>query len=221
MPASTTAILFDLDGTLIDTAPDFHRVLNLQRKRHGLPDLEYSAVRRTVSDGARALIRLSFGIAPDDLGFNELRQELLDLYLEDIAVESKLFDGFEKVLNALEEAKIPWGIVTNKPRLYSEALLSQMNLEQRLGILVCPDDVSLTKPHPEPLLKAADHLQRESSKCWYVGDHQRDIEAGRRARMTTVAAAYGYVPGQEDVRDWQADYIVDKPQDLIPLIFSP
>jgi N-acetyl-D-muramate 6-phosphate phosphatase len=216
--SNPAAILFDLDGTLIDTAPDFQRAVNTQRQRHSLKNMDLSQIRQHVSEGARALIKLSFAIDEAHADFETLRQELLTLYLDQIAVESRLFEGFEKVLGAMEANGMPWGIVTNKPRLYSEALLAQLGLDSRSATLICPDDVSHTKPHPEPLFMAAKHLQKSATDIWYVGDHGRDIEAGRRAGMKTFAAAYGYIPAGESVTDWQADHIINDPRDLLAML---
>lgn len=212
------AILFDLDGTLIDTAPDFYRAVNLQRQRHQLNVMALDQVRQVVSEGSKALIRVSFGVDELHHEFDELRQELLKDYLDHIAVESKMFNGFKTVLAKFEDHALPWGIVTNKPRLYSEALLHQLALNPPPATLVCPDDVTHTKPHPEPLLLAARELDRQASDIWYVGDHGRDIEAGRRAGMATLAAAYGYIPDGESVNDWQADHVIDNPLDLLDLL---
>jgi len=219
MPLSTpAALLFDLDGTLIDTAADFHRAVNRQRERHRLQPLEITTVRQNVSEGSKALIRVSFAIKDDHHDFDRLRQELLTDYLANIAVDSQLFSGFEHVLSVMEASSLPWGIVTNKPRLYAEALLEQLGLITRSAALVCPDDVSRTKPHPEPLLKAADQLQQPAQQIWYVGDHARDIEAGRSAGMRTIAAAYGYIPAGESVEDWRADHVIDSPSDLLTML---
>lgn len=211
-------ILFDLDGTLIDTAPDFFRTLNIQRALYGLDSIAFKSVRKTVSDGARALIRLSFDITEDHPDFELLRQEMLTIYLDQLAVDSRLFEGFDDVLETMEARGIRWGIVTNKPRIYSERLLEQLGLSKRIATLICPDDVRKTKPHPEPLFKAADLMETMIDDIWYVGDHGRDIEAGKRAGMKTVAAAYGYVTSAETVASWQADHIINSPTDLLSLI---
>ncbi|WP_020410382.1 HAD family hydrolase [Hahella ganghwensis] len=212
-------ILFDLDGTLIDTAPDFHRVLNIHRNRHGLEALAFPVVRQAVSEGARAMVKLGFDVSEDHPDFAALRQEFLDLYLDNICIDSGLFPGFAPLLEDLDKRGISWGIVTNKPRLYSEALLEALGLAS-IAVLVCPDDVTRTKPDPEPLLKAATTLDLPPSSLWYVGDHVRDIEAGRNAGMKTVAAAYGYIPGHDNIENWSADYIIRQPQDLSSLLMA-
>ncbi|GAA3950073.1 HAD-IA family hydrolase [Allohahella marinimesophila] len=209
------AVLFDLDGCLIDTAPDFHRVVNLQRERYQRAPLDYSQVRPVVSSGARALIGLSFGIDDSHHSYSEKRQELLDLYLEFIRVDSQLFEGLEAVIESIERKGIKWGIVTNKPRVYAEALLKAMEQDIQCGVLVCPDDVSRTKPDPEPLFLASQLLGVEPSACWYLGDHVRDIQAGNAAGMLTIATAYGYVDAGEDPAAWDADLCIHTPDELL------
>lgn len=213
MSKTYQAILFDLDGTLIDTAGDFIAVLNQMRSAAHLPLLEEHAIRAVVSDGARAMIKLAFGIEENDPKFASIRQQFLDLYLENIANHSHLFPGLEQLLAWCQAQQIPWGIVTNKPRLYSEALLEKLNLAH-LGTLVCPDDVKHAKPHPEPMLKACAQLGITPEQCLYVGDHVRDIDAGKNANMPTIAAGYGYVHTADSALSWQADWTVQSSIDL-------
>lgn len=209
------AVLFDLDGTLVDTAPDFVRVLNAVRLRHDRPALPYDTVRAVVSAGARAMVQTGFPeYGPESPEFLALRNEFLDLYARELAVESRLFDGMAALLAALEGRNIPWGIVTNKPRIYSEPLLAGLALDRRCAVLVCPDDVSRTKPDPEPMLLACRQLAVAPSRTVYVGDHVRDIEAGRNAGMPTVAAAWGYIAPGESADDWEADFRADRVADL-------
>ncbi len=214
------AVFFDLDGTLLDTAPDFIRVVNLQRTRHGLAPLPTEQIRNTVSNGARALILLSFGLKEGDADFKVLHQELLDLYLDNLAVETCLFPGMSALLEQLETHGLPWGIVTNKPRRYTDPLLQQLGLDTRTAVTLCPDDVKNTKPHPEPLLKAAGVVNCPPATCWYVGDHERDILSGKAAGMTTIAARYGYLESPAAAQDWLADYIIDHPSELLDLFQS-
>lgn len=211
---SVEAVLFDLDGTLLDTAPDFVRVVNLQRQLYALEALEQDLIRASVSNGARALIELSFGFGPDHQDFPSRLQELLDLYYKDIAVETCLFPGMDRLLQFLEQNDLPWGIVTNKPRRFSEILLQKLDLEQRCSILVCPDDVTHRKPHPEPMWLACSTIQCEPTRTIYVGDHVRDIEAGRAAGMYTVAARYGYLSSPDEALAWAADLVIDHPDEL-------
>lgn len=212
------AVLFDLDGTLIDTAPDFVRCLNAVRERYNLPHLPEPEIREAVSDGARAMIQVGFGLSPDDEDYFDRHSEFLDLYESEVAVETRLFPKMDAVLAWLEEKRIPWGIVTNKPRRFSVPLLHALDLSDRCDTLICPDDVTERKPHPESLLLATELLNVEPKNCIYIGDHVRDIEAGRRAGMTTIAARYGYVRHPGSIKDWQADYIVDSAGHLLDLL---
>lgn len=211
-------VLFDLDGTLIDTAEDFILCLNDLRHESGLDPLPPSEIRKVVSDGARAMIRLGFDITESNPDFEIKKQQFLDLYLNNIARKSQLFNSLNETLIWCEEQNIPWGVVTNKPRLYSEALLKALGLDKRISTLVCPDDVTKTKPDPEPLFKACGDIQLLPEKCLYVGDHARDIEAGQHANMPTVAAAYGYVHSSNEAESWQATWCIESPQELSSLL---
>lgn len=212
------AVLFDLDGTLIDTAEDFIACLNDMRAEHQLSPLPEDDIRKVVSDGARAMIKLAFDIDTSDSDFDAKRQRFLDLYLDNIARKSQLFSGLDAVIDWCDSQNIPWGIVTNKPRLYSEALLKKLNLDQRLHTLVCPDDVSQTKPNPEPMYKACKEMNLAAEQCIYVGDHARDIEAGKRANMATIAAGYGYVHADDEAESWQADWCIQQSEQLLGLL---
>lgn len=205
------AVLFDLDGTLIDTAPDFIRIIRLLCADAGIEAPSDALIRSQVSEGARAMVKL---VRPDlELNSEELltlRQRFLQIYAENIAVDTCLFAGMDALLKQLEAYDIPWGIVTNKPRGLSELLLAALDLSQRCAVLVCPDDVTHTKPDPEPMFLAAQQLDLAAEHIVYVGDHPRDIDAGRAASMLTILAAYGYLPPEhrDDLNAWQADYIV-------------
>lgn len=213
-----SSVLFDLDGTLIDTAPDFVRCLNVIRKRYGLHALPEHQIRQVVSEGARAMIMLGFDLSPDDEDYFDRHSEFLDLYEDEVAVDTRLFPGMEAVLQKLETDGIPWGIVTNKPRRFSVPLLHALRLHDRCDALVCPDDVEHRKPHPESLQLAC-HLMGVSTEGGiYVGDHIRDIEAGRRAGMKTIAARYGYIQHPSIIEEWEADAIIDSAKDLEALL---
>jgi len=203
------AVLFDLDGTLLDTAPDFIRVVNQQRLLHNQDTLAPHLIRETVSNGARALIKLAFNLEAGDEDFINRHTELLALYEESIAEETVFFPGIDLFLKQLEENSIPWGIVTNKPSRSTLPLLERLKLNNRCSVTVCPDDVTHSKPHPEPLLLACDKLNCSPDRSIYIGDHERDIEAGRSAGMITIAARYGYIDTPERVDDWNADLIID------------
>lgn len=218
LPRPPSAMLFDLDGTLIDTAPDFIRCLNHLRREHQLAPLPADGIRPHVSDGARAMIRLGFGLEPDDPGYRERHARFLDLYEAGICEETELFTGMDRLLGALEDAGVPWGIVTNKPVRFAEPLLAALALESRCSALICPDHVTERKPSPEGLHLACRHMGAAPDKGIYVGDHARDIEAGRNAGMVTVAVRYGYILRPEEVDLWQADHTVDTVDELVKLI---
>ena len=206
------AVLFDLDGTLIDTAKDFIRIIQQMCREKGVDVVDADLIRSQVSEGARAMVKLVYPeLDVKDSVFLAHRQRFLDTYGADIAVDTDLFDGMNTLLLDLEEKGIPWGIVTNKPRWLSESLLSALNLNERCAVLVCPEDVTQTKPDPEPMYLAAKQINIAAEQCIYVGDHPRDIDAGRAAGMYTILAAYGYLPfaHKDDLTAWRADCIVN------------
>lgn len=219
--APVKAVLFDLDGTLIDTAPDFIRIINLLCADAGIEAPSNALIRAQVSEGARAMVKL---VRPDlDLNSEDLlllRQRFLQIYAENIAVDTCLFPDMDALLKQLEQHDIAWGIVTNKPRGLSELLLAALDLTARCAVLVCPDDVTHTKPHPEPMHLAAQQLGIAPGHIVYVGDHPRDIDAGRAAGMPTILAAYGYLPPEhrDDLSAWQADYIVQDVPEMAALL---
>ena len=215
------AVLFDLDGTLIDTAADFIRIIQDMCRDKQCDVVAADLIRTQVSEGARAMVKLVYPeLDVEDPVFLAHRQRFLDVYGDDIAVETDLFEGMYPLLEALESQNIPWGIVTNKPRWLSEALLKALNLTERCAVLVCPEDVSKTKPDPEPMYLAAKRIQIQPEDCIYVGDHPRDIDAGRHAQMYTILAAYGYLPLQhkDDLTACQAYCIVNTVAELQQVI---
>lgn len=212
------AVLFDLDGTLIDTAPDFIRILNDLRAEHQLPPLPANIIRQQVSNGARAMVELGFNIKEGENGFEPLRQRFLDLYLEGLAVDTSLFPGLESLLQKLEANNIPWGIVTNKPVRYTTPLLQQLGLSERCAIAICPDHVENRKPHPEPIFKACEFINARPDNTIYVGDHQRDIESGNNAGNLTIAVTWGYIPPDQNPNNWDADHVFDSAEELTRLI---
>lgn len=219
------AVLFDLDGTLIDTAPDFIRIIKLMCAKHNHPCPTDTAIREQVSAGARAMVRLMFGdelmnVAGTDERMLAYRQEFLDLYEQDICVDSRLFDGLDSLLDTLENKGVAWGIVTNKPRYLAENLLDKLDLTDRCAVLVCPDDVANTKPDPEPMFLACKKLNIDPKNCIYVGDHIRDIQAGRVSGMMTVAVGFGYIVPDENPHEWGADKVVDTPDELGRLVLG-
>ena len=208
------ALLLDLDGTLLDTAPDMGGALNLLRAEHGLEPLPASAIRQVVSHGAMRLVRLGFPSADGDV-FESLRLRFLDLYAANLALGTRLFPGFEAVLDALESRGQPWGIVTNKPGWLTAPLLASLGLDGRAACAVSGDTVAERKPHPLPLLHAARLIGVDPAACVYVGDAERDIQAGRAAGMTTVVAAYGYLERDEDPLQWEPHGVVQEPIELL------
>ena len=220
MPAKTEALLFDLDGTLIDSAADFIYVLNEQRYKYGFDPLDGQLIRNSVSNGARALIKLAFGGSEGESAFEQHKQELLEEYFRIVGEHAKLFEGMNDVLVACETQNIPWGIITNKPRRFSEELLLKLNLTKRCSLLLCPDDVSHPKPSPESMLVAAKKLGIRLENSVYVGDHERDIASGNAANMITVAAEYGYIENKPDLLEWRADHIIQHPLQLKPLFLA-
>jgi phosphoglycolate phosphatase len=208
------AVLFDLDGTLLDTAPDMIGALNAVRCEEGEAELAFGALREHVSHGAPALIRLGFpGV--DESRFERLRARFLERYRERVADETRLFPGAEQVLMHLERRALPWGIVTNKPGWLTEPLLAALGLRERLACLVCGDTLAERKPHPRPLLHAAETMRLAPAECVYVGDARRDLEAAQAAGMRGVVAAFGYVGADGDCDRWPAEAWLQSPADLI------
>ncbi|QBM16576.1 N-acetylmuramic acid 6-phosphate phosphatase [Marinobacter sp. JH2] len=213
-----SAVLFDLDGTLIDTAADFIRCLNQLRQQHELDPLPAEYIRRSVSNGARAMVRLGFNLEPEHDGYLDKHAAFLDLYEAGVAVETTLFEGMNDLLLELEAKNIPWGIVTNKPVRFAAPLIEALGLQERCATLICPDHVAEPKPHPEPMFLACKEINAVPDQAIYVGDHVRDIEAGRNAGMYTIAVRYGYIEEPETVDLWQADAIADTVSDLVKLL---
>lgn len=215
------AVLFDLDGTLIDTAPDFVRIIKELCVEANVEPISDDLIRVQVSEGSKAMVRLFHPELSDDSPeLTGYRNEFLRRYAANIAVDTTLFAGMDVVLHDLESRNIPWGIVTNKPRSLSVALLDALNLTQRCAVLVCPDDVKQTKPDPEPMYLAASKIGIKPEHIIYVGDHPRDIDAGRAAGMKTVLAAYGYLTPElaADLASWHADFIIQQPIELKTLL---
>lgn len=208
------ALLLDLDGTLLDTAPDMGGALNRLRAEHGLEPLPAAVIRPVVSHGAMRLVRLGFPSAEGD-AFESLRRRFLELYAANLALGTRLFPGFEAVLDALESRDQPWGIVTNKPGWLTAPLLASLGLDRRAACAVSGDTVAERKPHPLPLLHAARLIGVDPAACVYVGDAERDIQAGRAAGMTTVVAAYGYLERNEDPLQWEPHGVVQQPVELL------
>ncbi|HLS98243.1 MAG TPA: HAD-IA family hydrolase [Porticoccaceae bacterium] len=219
MPHRHDAVLFDLDGTLLDTAPDFVTAINRVLAERGLPPHPESMVRAAVSHGSAGLIAATFDLEASHPDFEPLRQALLAHYRTCLTDETRLFPGMERVLEALAVRGIPWGIVTNKPAQYTDAIVARLPWPSPPATVICPDHVTRTKPDPEPVLLACRQLDLAPGRAIYVGDHLRDIEAGRGAGTATVAAAYGYLDADENPAEWGADHIIERADQLIDILF--
>lgn len=218
--AKPAAVLFDLDGTLIDTAPDFHQVINRLLAENQRPPVSYEFLRRYVSNGARAMVGAAFNIDEQSTGFDQLHQRMLEIYLQHLDVDTRPFPGITDLLNWFGEQEIPWGIVTNKPELYTTPVMNGLNLTPAASSVICPDHVSQKKPDPEALFLACQQIGVDANQCIYIGDHQRDIEAGQRAGMLTIAVSYGYIDEDEDINNWNSDHQVDHASEIRPLLES-
>ncbi|MBL8251783.1 MAG: phosphoglycolate phosphatase [Candidatus Competibacter sp.] len=212
---SLACVLFDLDGTLVDTAPDLAAALNRLRAERELAPVPVEAIRPTVSQGSPGMLKTAFGVLPDDPLYPELNQRFLRSYRSAIAVESALFSGMAEVLAHLESRAIPWGVVTNKPAWLTEPLLEGLALRSRAACVVSGDTLDKAKPDPEPLLYACERLATSPQRSLYVGDAERDIVAGKRAGMRTLVAGFGYLSAEDRPERWGADGLLDRPDDLL------
>ncbi len=209
------AVLFDLDGTVADTAPDLCGALNRQLARHGKQPISLEQVRVEASNGARGLLKLGFGIASIDSEYEGMREEFLDLYAENLCKETQLFPGIAELLSALEARIIPWGIVTNKPSRFTLPLLQALGLKRRAVVVISGDDTNHSKPHPEPLLTACRKINVLPQNCLYLGDDLRDVQASRAAGMLPIVAGYGYLGSHSHPDTWEADGIIQHPGNLL------
>lgn len=212
-------VFFDLDGTLADTAPDLVAAANQLLVARNLAPKQYEVLRPCASAGARGLIGGAFGINPEHPDFIPLRDEFFTNYEKALLVNSVIFEGVDHLLDQLDQAKLPWGIVTNKSERFTNPLTDLMGLRQRAVSTVSGDTTPHSKPHPEPILHAARIANIDPSKSVYVGDDIRDIVAGKAAGMQTIAAAYGYCGCEEPPEAWGADYLVRHPLELLEIIF--
>lgn len=210
-----TLVLFDLDGTLADTAPDLAATANRMRASRGLAPLPYAELRPLASQGARGLIGRSFGVVPGDAAFLALREEFFGAYEAALCVHTRLFDGMHAVLDAIEQRQARWGIVTNKIARFTTPLLDALGLTERASCVVSGDSTPHTKPHPAPLQHALDLCGVAAAAAVYVGDDLRDVQAGRAARVRTIAVRYGYLGDGEPIERWGADRIIDTPDELL------
>lgn len=215
MNKTHTTVLFDLDGTLLDTAPDLANALNAVLRANDRQALPFEVIRPVVSHGGNALIELGFGLKPGQPGFEPLRRQLLDYYENNIARETRLFPGMDTVLEHIESGGLKWGVVTNKPGWLTDPLMDALQLSGRAASIVSGDTLKERKPHPAPLLHACRLIGAEPQHCLYVGDAERDIQAGHNAGMTTLVALFGYLLESDRPETWGATALIRQPQDII------
>ena len=210
-----TTILFDLDGTLLDTAPDMAFALNKLRAANHLPDLPLSIIRPHVGYGSKALLNVGFDVNENDPRYPSLLEAFFNLYQTHLADSTQLFAGMENVLNHLDNLSMPWGIVTNKPERFTLDILKKLNLLERTACVICGDSLAKRKPDPDPILHACELIQQEPMKCLYVGDTEIDVIASKAAGTQSLVALYGYIGTEEDPAKWQADGYVHSPHEII------
>jgi N-acetyl-D-muramate 6-phosphate phosphatase len=215
---SARAVLFDLDGTLIDSAPDLAGVGNDMRIARGLAPYPLAHFRAMVGSGARGMVGRAFGVGPQEEAFAGLRDEFLQRYEARMTQATRVFDGIAAVLDAFDARSLPWGIVTNKATRFADPLVRALGLLPRAAALVCGDTTPHAKPHPEPLLEAARRVGVDAGDCIYVGDDLRDVQAGRAAGMATVAVHWGYLGEGDAIETWGADHLAHTPADLLKLL---
>ncbi len=212
------AVLFDLDGTLIDSAPDLGAAADKMRLDRGLPSLPYELYRPMAGAGARGMLGVGFGLVPESPQFESMREEFFRNYESCMTERTYAFDGVQQLIDSLRAACMPWGVVTNKSMRFTDPLTRQMPLFATAGAIVSGDTTPHAKPHPAPLLEAAARMGVPPGHCVYVGDDERDIIAGKAAGMKTVAACYGYLGASSETRHWQADAQINSPLELLKLL---
>ncbi len=212
---SIKTVLFDLDGTLADTAPDLADALNFTLRKNGYDELSLKEIRPHVSNGSIALIEFGFNMNAKHKDFNQYRDELLNYYTENIANKTSLFTGFDTVLDTIESRGLNWGIVTNKPSYLTNPLLQQLQLYNRAVTIVSSDTLEFRKPHPAPMLHACKEAGSTPSECIFIGDAERDIQAGRNAEMQTLIAMFGYISETDKPEAWGADGYIHHAHDII------
>ncbi len=216
-PTIPAAVFFDLDGTLIDSAPDLAAAADKLRTDRGLPSIASERYRPLAGAGARGMLRIAFDMAPDHAQYEALREEFYVNYESGLTARTFAFDGISQLLTAIRSKKMLWGIVTNKSKRFTNPLVAQMPLLHGAAAVISGDTTPYTKPHPEPVLAAARAAGVDPKHCWYVGDDKRDIESGRAAGMYTLAACWGYM-GEHAVESWGADAVLDQPSQLLELL---
>lgn len=214
----SVGILFDLDGTLLDTAPEFATCMNRVLTEENKPLITTERLRPAVSYGAKGMVALALNAPMDDPNLEALSQRFLNYYAEDLGFETDFFAGIQDLLDAIEQANIPWGIVTNKSKLFTLPLLQRFPRLHRAAAVVSGDTLKVNKPSPEPLLLAANQLDVPATSCWYIGDAKTDVEASRAAGMRSAVANYGYIPPEQDQNTWNADHYINHPDELLKLV---
>lgn len=209
------AVLFDFDGTLADTAPDLGHALNRQRIARGLAELPIAQIRPQASAGSRGLLGLGFNIKPGDNDYESMRDEFLDFYTQRLCHDTCLFPGVDELLDHLETCGLPWGIVTNKPARFAHPLIEILGLAQRVACVICGDETTNTKPHPQPLLTASNKIAISPANCIYLGDDIRDVQASLAAGMQPIVARYGYLGNDQPPETWGAKHLIDHPRELL------
>lgn len=211
-------ILFDLDGTLLDSAHDLGAAVDAMRVRRDLPPLGFAHYRSMVGSGARGLLKLAFDLSPQDEGYESMKEEFFLQYEQNLARNTVIFEGVETLIKTIQTMGLGWGIVTNKMQRFTHPLVSEFELFKSAKTVICGDTTPHAKPHPAPLLEAAKRVGVEPNHCWYVGDDLRDIQAAKAAGMISVAALYGYLGTVQPVEDWDADYQIYQPKDLLNIL---
>ncbi len=208
-------VFFDLDGTLVDTAPDLAYALNKVLQQEGRAALPYESIRGVASHGSAGLLGLAFGITTEHPEFSSLQKRFVQIYQDNLTRESNLFKGMQTVIDKLDDMKIKWGVITNKPAFLTKPLMAGLQLDQRAACIVSGDTTEQSKPHPAPMLHACKMVNTNPSHCVYIGDAERDIVAGRNADMHTLVARYGYLSDDDRPENWQADGIINHPEELL------
>jgi len=212
--AKFDVVFFDLDGTLVDTAPDLAYALNQVLQEQGKRPLPYQTIRPAASHGSAGLLALGFDHSPDSEAFKALQKRFVQIYQDNLSRQSCLFDGIADVIDSLDSSGKKWGVITNKPSFLTEPLMTALDLNSRAACIVSGDTTANSKPHPEPMLHACKLTGVDPASCIYIGDAQRDIEAGRNANMHTIVACYGYLGDDDKPENWQADAMINHPIEL-------
>ncbi len=218
---SVAAVLFDLDGTVIDSAPDLAGAANAMRRARSLEPVPYERLRPHVGSGARGMVGAAFGVTPEHADFEAMRIEFLDRYTRMLLDTTRVFAAMEPVLKAIEASGLPWGIVTNKHQRFTMPIVEGLGITKRAAVVICGDTTPHAKPHPAPLLEAARRIKLDPAHCIYIGDDHRDMQAARAAGMRSGAAAWGYIPAADDVTAWGADRVLSEAGDILHWLDLP